>query len=335
VLASIGVAVLILAKVARALRSERGLQAPPPIWRQVALVSLFLLPATFVWAQVTGHALGVPGAPPIVEAFAPVWRESVAITLLCGGVFFSIAIAWFAVRNTDPSQADLYIAALVVVAAGAIGWGARLGEFTMFYLFYGAIAVIAMPIAAIGAWTVWTHARTLNRRTVAAALAAVFVIQLEFGAVNAVLRMQVFGPHDYAPIPTGILDSIRGLPQGSKLAYACQPLEELGFGTPQLLSIDAHTGQRVVPMCFQAEFLSGLIGAERSERVENLYFKAAPQRELYPTGDARPTAAEIAAFMRRHGIEYIYADGKHPNTLVPDAVPVASTGDVVVLRLPG
>jgi len=38
--------------------------------------------------------------------------------------------------------------------------------------------------------------------------------------------------------------------------------------------------------------------------------------------------------MRRQGIEYIYADAKHPNTLVPDAVPVASTGDVVVLRLP-
>jgi hypothetical protein len=333
-LSGVGVVVLVVAKVARALRSGGGLQAPPRIWRRIAIASSVLLVATVVWAEFTGHSLGVPASPPIVGAFAPIWLESVAITILGGGVFFAIAIAWLAVRDTDHSQADLYVAALAVVAAGAVGWGARLGEFTMFYLFYGAIGVIATPIAAIAAWMVWTRARALKRRTLAAAMAAFFVIQLEFGAVNAVLRMQVFGPHDYAPIPTGILDSIRALPPGSKLAYACQPLEELGFGTPQLLSIDAHTGQRVVPLCFQAEFLSGLIGAERSERVENLYFKTAPQRELFPTADARPSPDLVAAFMRRQGIDYIYADAKHPNTLVPDAVPVASAGDVVILRLP-
>jgi hypothetical protein len=42
----------------------------------------------------------------------------------------------------------------------------------------------------------------------------------------------------------------------------------------------------------------------------------------------------IVAFLGAHGIDYIYADAMHPNTLVPDAAPVTSGGGVQVLQLP-
>ena len=50
--------------------------------------------------------------------------------------------------------------------------------------------------------------------------------------------------------------------------------------------------------------------------------------------NARPSAAEVAAFLEANGIDYIYADAMHPNTLVPDAILVATSDGVQVLRLP-
>lgn len=146
--------------------------------------------------------------------------------------------------------------------------------------------------------------------------------------------MWQFGFHDYEPISVTLLGAIRQLPPDAKLAYACKPLEESGFGVPQLLSIDAHTGHRVVPMCFEAELLSTLIGAEPSDQVENLAFKWAPQRALYPDAAARPSSDQVSAFLKDYGIDFIYTDARHPNTLVADAVLVASSGDARVLRVP-
>ena len=42
----------------------------------------------------------------------------------------------------------------------------------------------------------------------------------------------------------------------------------------------------------------------------------------------------MVAFLKANGIDYIYVDAMHPNTLVPDAVPIATSGDTQVLRLP-
>jgi hypothetical protein len=146
--------------------------------------------------------------------------------------------------------------------------------------------------------------------------------------------MQLFGPVDYAPISVSLINAIKQLPTGSRLAYACHPLEEVGFGTPRLLSIDAHTNRRVVPMCFEAEILTPLIGAPLSEEAENLFFGRAPQRTLYPHPNARPSSAAVAAFLKGHGIHYIYSDARHPNSLVDDAVPIAASGDAQLLMVP-
>ena len=68
--------------------------------------------------------------------------------------------------------------------------------------------------------------------------------------------------------------------------------------------------------------------------VASPLFAAAPQRALYPTWDAKPSPAAITTFLKANGIDYIYVDKVHPNTLVPDAVPVATDGETQVLRIP-
>ncbi len=159
-------------------------------------------------------------------------------------------------------------------------------------------------------------------------------IQLELGFANGIVRLQGFGPSGYEPIPIALLEAISQLPSDAKLAYSCQPFDEVAFGTPQLLSIDAHAGRRVVPMCFEAEFPSTLLGAEPSLAVVSQFFRAAPQLALYPNATARPSSSSVIGFMKEHGIDYIYADARHPNTLVSGAVPVAGSGEAEILQVP-
>jgi hypothetical protein len=149
------------------------------------------------------------------------------------------------------------------------------------------------------------------------------------------VRLQEFGPRlDHQPISTSLLASIRQLPPKAKLAYACRPFEEISFADSSLITIDAHTNHRVVPMCFQAEVFSTLIGAPPLPDVPGAGFRFAPQWALYPNAAARPSPAAVAAFLKIHGIEFIYTDSEHKNTLVPDAIPFATSVDGAVLRIP-
>jgi len=63
-------------------------------------------------------------------------------------------------------------------------------------------------------------------------------------------------------------------------------------------------------------------------------FQSAPQRSLYPDSSAKPSSDSVAAFLKAHGIDYIYADAAHPNTLVSEATTVASAGEFQLLRIP-
>ena len=87
-------------------------------------------------------------------------------------------------------------------------------------------------------------------------------------------------------------------------------------------------------MCFETDFFGQLVGGEKSADKENPLFQWAPQRALYPDATARPSPEDVAAFLKANGIEYVYADTMHPNTLVPDARPAITSGPVQVLRLP-
>jgi hypothetical protein len=87
-------------------------------------------------------------------------------------------------------------------------------------------------------------------------------------------------------------------------------------------------------MCFQAEFLGMLTGTQISADIVSPLFEWAPQRRLYAHSGAIPSPESVASFLKENGIEYIYADAEHPNSLVPDAVPIATSGEAQVLRVP-
>jgi hypothetical protein len=55
---------------------------------------------------------------------------------------------------------------------------------------------------------------------------------------------------------------------------------------------------------------------------------------VYPDSTTRPSVEEVVAFLKAHAIDYIYADATHPNSLVPDAVPIAAEGAFQLLRVP-
>ena len=340
--AHIGIALLAGAVVAtiwafRIVQASRGRRSTvvPLLWRRAIISAVVALGATLVWAVLTGHTQGNDGGGTLpVPPFNPTWRGHIAVTIVGGGLFFAIAINWYLVRTSASLEADLYLGAIAVMVAGAILWGARIADFTAFHLFFGAVAVLATPVAAIATRTLWQRFRTTNHRTVALGLVALCAFQLEFGAVNAVFRMQAFGPLDYRSTPVSLLDAIRRLPADAKLAYGCRQFEEIGFATPRLLSIDAHTGHRIIPICFAAGGLGAMVGGQSSDREPNPFFASAPQRGLYPSATASPSPAEVVVFLKAHAIGYLYVDAVHPNTLVPDAVLVASDGDFKLVRVP-
>ena len=300
--------------------------------RVLAIASIVAI-ATVIWGIVTGHAFGDGAVQPIVTPFNDTWRDSVAITILGAGALLAIGIALPIAWRTDHAEAELYLGTLVLVIVGAVVWGARLGEFTMFYLFFAGIAVIATPVAAIASRNLWVRSSAGGHRALAFGLVVLCVLQLEAGVFNAGLRLQFFGGADEM-IPETLLARIRQLPPDAKLAYVCHPFSESSFGVARLLSIDAHTDRAVVPMCFQAETLSTLIGAPMSAQVPNLYFTGAPQRVLYPNVESAPSSDAVAAFLEAHGIRYLYVNEKHPNLLVDGAVPIATSGEAQVLRIP-
>jgi hypothetical protein len=87
-------------------------------------------------------------------------------------------------------------------------------------------------------------------------------------------------------------------------------------------------------MCFEAETFGALNGTQTPPASQSPLFQEAPQRTLYPTLAAQPSPASVAAFLKQDGIDYIYADSVHPNSLVPGAVLVDSVGGAQVLRIP-
>ena len=334
-LALVGVGSVWAIRIAQSLLATRRLPIVAPIWRRTIVCTAAVLAATAGWGLLTGHGLGAPAALPNLRPFNWTWQASLVINALGAGIFLAIPIVWYRVRRTEPLLADICLGTMALLIVGAIVWGARLPDFNMFHAFFAGLAVFATPVAAVAVWKLWTRLTETRHHRLSFAMAVLCVLQLEFGLmIQTIPRLQVFGPGGrYQPIPLNLLASIRELPANAKLAYACGTFEEVGFPDPKLLSIDVHTGRRVVPMCFQADFFGPSIGAPDS-LLPNSSFSEAPQHAIYPNATAHPSVAAVTAFLRVHGIDYIYADAKHPNTLVPDAMAVARSGASEVLRVP-
>ena len=332
VLALIGAAgVFVVDTTTGFVRGRRPVVSRP--WRGIVGSAAVVGAVTLVWGFLTMHGVGGIGSSPLVSAFDRVWIEAMTANLLAAGVFLAIPTAWLLFRDVSTPLAGVLLGTMGLVAAGAIAWGARFADFDMFHAFFAAIAVFAIPAAAVAVWTLWTHLRSTRRIGLAAGLLVFSVLQLELGAIPAMTRLQLFGSTTNPPIPLEVLAAIETLPPDAKLAYSCKPDEEFAFSTPALVSIYAHTGRRVVPMCYELDVSSAMIGADAGSRPENPFFKFLPQHELFTNPATPPTVADIAAFMKAHGIGYIYEDADHPNSLVPTAHPIAMRGPVVVLQI--
>lgn len=334
-LAVVGVGSAWAARIGQSLLATRRMPVVSALWRRTFIVTVFAVIITVVWGLLTGHVAFDVGASPDVSPFNAFWRGAVVLTLLGAGAVLSIPVAWFMARKGPSSiEADLYRGTAVLIVTGAIGWGALLGSFITTHLFVAAIGVFATPAAAVGAWSIWRRLRFTGHLRVATAVLVLCVAQMEFGIAMGVVRLQSFGPNAYEPVPEEVLAEIRSLPPDAKLAYACLPTEEVEFWEARLLGLDAHTGRRIVPMCFQAEVNASLTGTATSAEIPNPLFRLAPQHALYPDSDAHPSAARIATFLKTNGIDYIYADTMHPNSLVPDALTLAKSGQVEILQVP-
>ena len=285
------------------------------------------------WGLVTGHWLSDGLYPSRVDPFNETWSISIRLAILGAGVFVAIPAGVVILGRSSRVIRLLLVGGLAAVAFGALAWGARLGTFTMFHFFSAAVALIATPIAAIAIRALWQRAERIGRHAIAAAIFAACTIQLAIGVVVAPIRLDQ-GKERFAPWSVDLLAAIRALPRDARLAYACHPSEELSYWNSQLISLDAHTGHHLVPMCFQADQYPVFAGAAPAPDVPMPGFDAVPQSILYPDSHARPSAADVLAFLRLHQIDYIYADQAHPNTLVPDAVVVASGAGAEVLRIP-
>jgi hypothetical protein len=334
-LALVGIGSVWIIRIGRSLLSGRHLPVVGPVWRRTFATTGAALVVTVAWGLLTGHGLASgSGSSPGVSPFNPSWSETVAIVTLGAGAFLTIALAWFMARKHSTTEADLYVGTTALLIVGALIWGAGLADYNTFHVFFAGIAVFATPAAAMAVWSIWLRLRAAGRVRVAIVVLVLCGTQLELGVATSLVRLQTFGPHEYAPVPVEILAEIKSLPTDAKLAYTCQPFEELAFWDARLLGLDAHTGRRVVPMCFQADFFGQLIGGQKSADTPNPHFLSAPQHALYPDARAHPSAETVASFLKSNGVEFIYADAMHPNTLVPGAVPIATIHDVQILRLP-
>jgi hypothetical protein len=335
-LALVGAGAVWAILIGHALVATRRLPIVGPGWRRTLIASSIWLGATVAWGAYTGHGLGgSASAQSVVSPFNSHWQFSVAFTYLGAGTFLAIPVAAFILRKEASLVAGVGCGVVALLIVGAIAWGARLGDFNMFHVFFGGIAVFATPIAAVAAWMVFKRLRRTRHLRLAFGAVLLCGIQLASGVAVAIVRMQEFGPRLHnQPVSVMLLEAISQLPPDAKLAYACRPFEEIAFTDPSLLSIDAHTARRVVPMCFQADVFGTLNGAPPSAITPAAGFTSAPQSTLYPNSTADPSPVAVAAFLKEHGIYYIFADPRHPNVLVPDAVPVATSGNGAVLRVP-
>jgi hypothetical protein len=334
ILAMVGVGSVVAAQVVVAALERRRPVDPVRGWWTIALVTIVVTGVIAIWGWGTGHAIGTSGFSPSVEPFNDVWRLTISVTLLGSLVLFAIPVALLMAGRGEPWTAALMLGAIAVIVFGAIAWGATLPDYTNFYLYFGGLAAFAAPVAAVAVAIVWRRLRSTGRNRLAAVLLVATLAQLEMGVLGAGIRLYQISPHDNVPIPVTILRAIERIEPDGKIAYACRAHEEVAFWGPTLLSIDAHTGKRIVPLCHQAEVWSQLTGGHGSADVTSPLFLHAPQRAIFPTADARPSPNVVAVFMRSAGIEYLYVDALHPNVLVPGAILVAESGSTKLLRLP-
>jgi hypothetical protein len=332
-LACVGVVAGALALVWAGGRGRVLAHVPPGVMR-VVVASAVAAGLALAWGSATGHGLAANDASVGAVPFGEPWREATLATLVGAGVLLCVPLVWWVLRREDPYRAAIAAGTTAIMLAAIVVWGARFPEHNMFHVFTGAIAVFVTPVAIACVWLLWDRTRASGRRALAATLVAVCLLQVGLSGVISLVRLERRGSGDYPATPISMLEAIRSLPADARIAYACQPRLEVAFWEPWLLSLDAHTGRRMVLMCFVPDSLGVRVGAPEDPTAMSPFFAFAPQRSLYPTAEATPSPDEVAVFLAAHGIGYLYQDAIHSATLVPWAVEVFRDGDHRLLRIP-
>lgn len=278
--------------------------------------------STLVWGWGTGHGLG--GLAPIegIAPFDAAWARAIMETVVGAGVILAVPLAWLVTGNRTEGLHRLLVGAVLSVALGAAAWGVMVADLNSFHLFFGSIVTILTPAVAIASVALLHRLRARRRAALASVVLACVLGQTVIAALIAGLQLRGFGPLPYTPTPVAALEALRSLPPGSKAAYGCNPLENFAPWDASLVSLDAHTGVRMVPMCFMADRPRRILGRELDASIESPYFAIAPQRELYPELGASPSSEAVRSFLLANGVAYLFVDTAHPHLLVPDALPV-------------
>ncbi len=312
---------------------ERRRGARQPLMWGVAGASVLGGVATLAWGLLTGHGFADAGAMVGVSPFGEAWLRAIGLTLLGAGVLVIGPALALRPSLEHERLGSIAVGVTCAVAAGALLWGFRLAEFNYFHAYFGAIAVFLTPVAVIAIVRAIADGRTRMSRATPL-LVVVLVGQSAIGLGATVQRLYEFGPGHYQPVPLEALAYVRALPSDAKLAYACANFEEAAAWDARLISLTAHTGRPVVPMCFQSDIFRNQVGHSPDPALANPFFEHAPQRVIYPALDDPPTTEEIVSFMDDHGIEYVWVDPSHPNILVPHATEIFRAGQFAVLQLP-
>ncbi len=283
-------------------------------WARPVGVATALICLTAIWGLATGHGVGGSAPSTLVRPFNQEWARSILSTAAGSGVMLALPLSAVLIRNDSPGRSATYVASVAMLVVGALAWGALLPDYNTFHLFFGGLATIATPLAAAAIVDLWRWLRVHRYRLVAAVVVAATLGQLGLATAFTVAHLGRFAPFDYPPIPIAMLERIQQLPASAKIAYRCA-LDEQSVWLPRLISVNARTGRPLIPMCFQADLASRLIGADVDPDVENPSFRVAPQRQLYPSRSAAPSRSEVRSFLSRYGIRFILADPIRPNSL--------------------
>ena len=244
-------------RTGQSLVGTRRLPAVSRIWRRTFAMAGIAIGATIVW-----------GALPVTALVAVLRLGRARHSTRSGAKLYLsrswlrcipvIVVAWFMVRTQPSIEADLYLGTTALLVTGALLWGAHVDDLLAAHLLVAGIAVFATPAAAVAVWSIWLRLRAAGHARFAVAVWFCAARSWSSGSPWASCDSSRLDRRAMSQFRSRYFAEIRGLPLGAKLAYACRASEEVAFWEARLLSLDAHTGRRIVPMCFQAEVTSSL-----------------------------------------------------------------------------
>lgn len=318
-----------------AIRSGHGIRtvARSPLARPLA-TAVAAVAITLAWGFLTGHGVPTETRSVAVTAFDIGWQRGVAFAVITSGaIALSLVGTWWLRRLDGPLWA-MVPAAWVAFVAAAGYWGWAYPALNSFHVFFGTLLLVVTPVATFAVVGLIALARRHGRGTVGVALLIALLVQVGLNVVIAAPRLNSH-TGDLPPVPTSVLDAIRALPSGTRMAYSCGPVDEFSPWTPRLGSIAVHTGRFVMPLCYMADPSQSLLADRPNDPGVATPFIGPAQQSLFTSATTVPTTGAILAFMRQHDIGYVYVDARHPDRLALGGPIVFTAGDVTIYQVPG